>query len=50
MVGIAPIPNPRNKIIDQLVAEKKEMEDFYEEKIRKLQLQLAFGPSSDDSE
>ena len=50
LVGVAPVPNPRKEIIDQLVAEKKEMEDFYEEKIRKLQLQLAFGPSSDDSE
>ena len=49
-VSVALVPNPQKEIIDRLVAEKKEMEDFYEEKIRKLQLQLAFGPSSDDSE
>ena len=50
LVGVALVPSPQKEIIDRLVAEKKEMEAFYEEKIRKLQLQLAFGPSSDDSE
>ena len=49
-VSVALVPNPQKEIIDRLVAEKKEMEDFYEEKIKKLRLQLVFGPSSDVSE
>ena len=49
-VSVALVPNPQKEIIDRLVAEKKEMEDFYEEKIQKLRLQLVFGPSSVDSE
>ena len=43
-----PAPNPWKKVVDHLIAEKTEMEDFYEKKIRKLKLQVAFGPSSDD--
>ena len=47
---MALVPNPQEEIIDRLIAEKKDMEDFYEEKIKKLRLQLVFGPSSEDSE
>ena len=49
-VSVALVPNPQEEIIDRLIAEKKDMEDFYEEKIKKLRLQLVFGPSSEDSE
>ena len=48
LVGVTLVPNPWKKVVDQLIVEKIDMEDFYEKKIRKLKLQVAFGPSFDD--
>ena len=48
LASVTCVPNPWKKVFDQLVVEKTEMEDFNEKNIRKLKLQVAFGPSSDD--